>query len=488
MFVSAVLLLLCLCFVLLQLKPRRPKNFPPGPPSLPIVGNVLQLSLRNPLNDFERLRKSYGNVYSLFIGARPVVVLSGVRAIKEALVTRGTDFAGRPQDLFVNDVTRRKGVIFVDYGCSWREHRRFALTTLKNFGMGRNSMEDRIHDELQHTVESLENGIGDTLRPQGLLHKTSFNIISQMLFATRYDHEDEILNAFVSYIKENTKIGNGPWCVIYDSFPKLRNLPLPFKKAFENFENISKVVVGLVSEHKKTRVPGEPRHFVDCYLDEMDKKRDDSSFSEEEFTTYALDLLTAGSDTVSSTLLTAFLYLMSYPHIQERCQQEVDRELGGKERVDFDDRYNMPYTQAVIHEAQRVANVAPLSIFHCTIKDTELMGYSIPKGTMIIENLTSVLNEEGQWKFPHEFSPENFLDEQGQFVQPEAFMPFSAGPRVCLGESLARMELFLILVTLLRKFKFIWPEDAGEPDFTPVYGITMTTQPYRMKVQLRSTQ
>ncbi|XP_035765849.1 cytochrome P450 2K1 [Neolamprologus brichardi] len=105
---------------------------------------------------------------------------------------------------------------------------------------------------------------------------------------------------------------------------------------------------------------------------------------------------------------------------------------------------------------------------------------------MIIENLTSVLSEEGQWKFPHEFNPENFLDDKGEFVKPEAFMPFSAGPRVCLGEGLARMELFLMIVTLLRKFKFIWPEDAGEPDFTPVFGATMTPSPYHMKVQLRT--
>ncbi|XP_013883928.1 cytochrome P450 2D9-like [Austrofundulus limnaeus] len=82
---------------------------------------------------------------------------------------------------------------------------------------------------------------------------------------------------------------------------------------------------------------------------------------------------------------------------------------------------------------------------------------------MVIQNMESVLREEGQWKFPQEFNPENFLNEQGEFVKPEAFMPFSAGPRMCLGEGLARMELFLMTVTLLRKFKFIWPEDAGEP-------------------------
>lgn len=59
---------------------------------------------------------------------------------------------------------------------------------------------------------------------------------------------------------------------------------------------------------------------------------------------------------------------------------------------------------------------------------------------------------------------------------------------MCLGEGLARMELFLITVTLLRRFKFIWPEDAGRPDYTPVYGVTLSPKPYRMKVQLRAKQ
>lgn len=176
--------------------------------------------------------------------------------------------------------------------------------------------------------------------------------------------------------------------------------------------------------------------------------------------------------------------------------------------------------------------MAKLSVFrfppHCVMFSTQ--------GTMIIPNLSSVLNEEKHWKFPHEFNPENFLNEKGEFVKVDAFIPFSAGmwdtqsttslysirtpvlmckvvvgwpyffllndnflrlffdtsfffklgPRVCPGEGLARMELFLIMVTLLRKFKFSWPEDAGEPDYEPIYGVTLTPKPYRMKVQLRA--
>uniref|UniRef100_A0A3Q0SAT5 Cytochrome P450, family 2, subfamily X, polypeptide 9 n=1 Tax=Amphilophus citrinellus TaxID=61819 RepID=A0A3Q0SAT5_AMPCI len=395
MFVSILLLCVFIFFIILHLKSQRPNNFPPGPPVLPLLGNILQLNLENPLKDFERLRKSYGDVYSIFIGRKPAVVINGMKAVKEAIVTKATDFAGRPQDMFINEVTQRKGVIMADYGSSWREHRRF-------------------HANLMSSTNQKV--------------KPSLTYLSLQL---------------------------------YDTFPVIRHLPLPFqKKAFQ-----------------------KSNHFFRYYV--LDNGS--SSFSEEQLIMNSLDLHGAGTDTTSNSLLTGFLYLMNYPHIQERCQQEIDRVLEGNCQASFEDRHKMPYTQAVIHEVQRVANTVPTAL-HCTTRDTELMGYSIPKGTLIIENLTSVLNEEGQWKFPHEFNPENFLNDQGEFVKPEAFMPFSAGPRVCLGEGLARMELFLMMVTLLRKFKFIWPEEAGEPDFTQVYGITMSPKPYCMKVQLRAPQ
>ncbi|XP_015242701.1 PREDICTED: cytochrome P450 2J6-like [Cyprinodon variegatus] len=487
MFASVILFFLSILFLLFHLKSKRPKNFPPGPPTLPLIGNLLHLGQENPLEDLERLRLSYGNVYSLFIGSKPAVVVSGLKAMKEAIVVKGAEYAGRPQDMFVNDVTENKGVVLADYGSTWKEHRRFALMTLRNFGLGKKSMEDRINEEIQYTIKTLEQSQGGILSPQVMFHNAASNIICQVLFGARYEYNDESMKVIVRCFTEIAKMANGPWAMVYDSLPITRSLPLPFRRAFKNYKTCQNIVMELVTEHKKTRVPGEPRDFLDCYLDEVDKRGNDgSSFSEEFLTNYILDLHFAGTDTTSNTLLMGFLYLMNYPHIQERCQKEIDQVLQGKDRVSFEDRQSMPYVQAVIHEVQRTANTVPLSVFHCTTKDTELIGYSIPKGTMIIQNLTSVLREEGQWKFPHEFNPENFLDEHGEFVKPDAFMPFSAGPRMCLGEGLARMELFLFTVTLLKKFKFIWPEGAGEPDFTPVFGITLTPKPYNMKVQLRS--
>ncbi|XP_060782735.1 cytochrome P450 2D3-like [Neoarius graeffei] len=483
---SLVLVGFCVCLLFLLIRVQRPKNFPPGPRPLPIFGNVFHLNIRNPMKDFEMFAERYGDIYSLYLGRKPAVVLHGLKAIKEALVTKSADFSGRPQNVLFNHMTEGgKGIVMADYGPAWKEHRRFALMTLRNFGLGKQSMVNRILEEIEHLAAKLEKHSGSNLSPQTLFHAVSSNVICRVLFGIRYEYGDETLKQYVELYTENNKIVNGPWSLLYDAFPVVRSLPLPFKKAFKNIYSLKKMTLTLIDEHKKTRVPGKPRDLLDCYLDELDTRGNGSSFDDAELIMLIIILHTAATDTTSNTLLTAFLYLMVFPDIQGRCQQEIDEVLQGKTHVSFEDRHNMPYTQAVIHESQRIANIVPLDIFHSTSKDTELMGYNIPKGTIIIPNLSSVLNEEGQWKFPHEFNPSNFLNEQGQFEKPEAFIPFSAGPRVCLGEGLARVQLFLIVVSLLRRFQFIWPEDAGEPDFTPVFGLTTTLKPYRMGVRLR---
>uniref|UniRef100_A0A8C2HR44 Cytochrome P450, family 2, subfamily X, polypeptide 9 n=1 Tax=Cyprinus carpio TaxID=7962 RepID=A0A8C2HR44_CYPCA len=398
-----ILVWICIFLLFLFIQIPRPKNFPPGPRPLPLFGNLLELNINNPLKDFERLADRYGKVYSLYLGSKPWVVLNGFEVLKEALVTKAVDFAGRPQDLMVNHITKGSGKYIII----------------------EQSMEERILGEVSHVIAKLEKRVGNNVSfdPQTMFHNAASNIICIVLFGSRYDYDDEFLKLFIHLYTENAKIANGPWAMIYDTFPVLRSLPLPFKKAFTNASKAREMSAKLVNEHKKTRVPGEPRDFIDCYLDEIDKRKNDgSTFSEEQLVMYILDLHFAGTDTTSNTLLTAFLYLITHPEIQK-----MDEVLEGKDHASYENRHNTPYTLAVIHEVQRVANTVPLSVFHCTTKDTTLMGYSIPKGTVIITNLTTILKEEGQWKFPHEFNPDNFLNEQGQFEKPEAFIPFSTG-------------------------------------------------------------
>ncbi|CAL8326894.1 unnamed protein product [Boreogadus saida] len=484
--IMQIFLVVIICVLLwLKLKPRRPKHFPPGPDPVPVFGNILQLSTTNPLRDLNKFARRYGDVYSLFLGNRPAVFLHGLQVIRQALVTQGADFAGRPQGLMINHVTENKGLIMANYGPTWKEHRRFALASMKTFGLGKKTMENKILEETHHICSHLENHLGDPVDPSFLIHSASSNVICSVLFGERFEYKDEMHKLIINSFKENAQVANGAWAAIYDGFPALRGLPLPFQRVFKNFDIIKDHVRGVVTRHKASRVPGEQRDVIDCYLDEMEKSTQDGCLLEEErLVMLLLDLHFAATDTTANTILSGILYLATHRDIQARCQRELDEGLAGRAGISFEDRHRMPFVMATLHETVRVANIAPVGVFHATTRDTTLKGYRIPEGTLVITNLTSVLSEGAHWERPSDFYPPHFLDQDGGFRKPEAYLAFSAGPRVCLGEQLANMELFLVLVSLLQDFVFVWPEE-DTPDLTPVFGGIQSPKPYRVTFRPR---
>ncbi|XP_033883862.1 cytochrome P450 2J2-like [Acipenser ruthenus] len=145
----------------------------------------------------------------------------------------------------------------------------------------------------------------------------------------------------------------------------------------------------------------------------------------------------------------------------------------------MEDKPNMPYTDAVIHEVQRMGNIVPLNVPRVNTEDTTLGGYFLPKGTQVFANLTLVLFDKNEWQTPDTFNPGHFLDAEGQFVRREAFMPFSAGKRVCLGEHLARMELFFFFTSFLQKVTFSSPEGV-EPSLQFKPGSTLSPLLYKI--------
>ncbi|TNN43369.1 Cytochrome P450 2J5 [Liparis tanakae] len=132
-------------------------------------------------------------------------------------------------------------------------------------------MERSILEEIHGIVQLLEQSVGKTMNPNKLFHNAASNIICQVLFARRFDYEDEFMKFFVGLFQETSKIINGRWGMIYDAVPIVRNLPLPFQKAFKMFKDAHQIRLKVLAENKKTRVPGKPRHFIDSYLDELDK-------------------------------------------------------------------------------------------------------------------------------------------------------------------------------------------------------------------------
>ncbi|XP_075044992.1 cytochrome P450 2J4-like isoform X1 [Mixophyes fleayi] len=483
---STALLLGLVLLGLLWWKWSRPKGFPPGPPALPVMGNMLQMDFTNPMKALRKFSQTYGPVYSIYLGFTPAVVVRGLKDLKEVLVNKGVEFADRPQSKMTEVITKYKGLVMAPYGRAWKEHRRFTLSTLRNFGLGKKSMEERICEESSYLIQDLKENKDTLYDPHFVIDNAVSNIICSIVFGRRYNYDDRTFRDILNIVHDNLKLSSGIWAQLYNEFGFLRYLPLPHWKIFRNIEIIFGFLRKVLEEHKKTRVPGQPRDYIDCYLEELDKDQEDgsnkSTFDDENLFTSVSDLFIAGTETTSASLEWCLLYMMTYPDIQEKCREEINTIRGDREHLDYEDRVRMPYTQAVLQEVQRFASIVPMGIPHSPIKDIQLNGYTIPKGTVIIPDLSSVHYDESQWKYPHEFNPENFLNEEGELMKVDSFLPFSAGPRSCLGENLARMEIFLFFTTMLTHFEFQCPDHKSPPDLTPVFGITRPPKHFKMRL------
>lgn len=173
-----------------------------------------------------------------------------------------------------------------------------------------------------------------------------------------------------------------------------------------------------------------------------------------------------------------------HPNIQEKIHEEIARVIGADRAPSLTDKAQMPYTEATIMEVQRLSTVVPLSIPHMTSEKTVLQGFTIPKGTIILPNLWSVHRDPAIWEKPNDFYPDRFLDDQGQLIKKETFIPFGIGKRVCMGEQLAKMELFLMFVSLMQSFTFVLPKDS-KPILTGKYGLTLAPHPFNIIISKR---
>ncbi|CAM9914975.1 unnamed protein product [Lampetra fluviatilis] len=269
------------------------------------------------------------------------------------------------------------GILTATYDHSWKQQRRFAVSTLRN---GKTSLKEKISEEVAFLLQTFRES-GGVVDPTFTIQNAVSNIVCSIVFGHRFDYDDSRFRHLLHLLAENLRMFSG-W-------------------------------------------------------------------------------------------------------IGQRCQREIDDVIGSSRAPATSDTASMPYTVAVIHEVQRMANVLPTGFMHATASDVIFRGYHIPKGTIVIPNLTSVLYDENHWKTLLEFNPGHFLNDAGQFVKPDAFLPFSAGPCVCLGENLAKMEIFLFFTSLMRRFQFYWPDPESQPCLAPAIGALRSPQSYQLGIRQR---
>ncbi|XP_048802319.1 cytochrome P450 2J2-like isoform X2 [Lagopus muta] len=475
-----MLLVFLLVFLLVAdyMKRRKPKDFPPGPFSFPFLGNVEFLMVINdPIGIVQKLTEKHGDVFSMQIGSQSFVIVNGLPLVKETLVSQGENFMDRPEIPINTDVFGNLGLVFSN-GHLWKQQRRFTLTTLRNFGLGKRSLEERIQEECRFLTDAFRDEQGNPFNPHLKINCAVSNIICSVTFGNRFEYHDEDFQSLLRMINETVTLQGKIMSQLYNAFPFImKYLPGSHQTVFKNWKLMKNFVCNVISKHKEDLNPSESRDFIDSYLQEM-AKPNGSDFCEDYLVACTLDLFFAGTETTSTTIRWALLFMAVYPEIQARVQAEIDAVIGQCRQPALEDRNSMPYTNAVIHEVQRKGNIIPFNVPREAVKDTILAGFRVPKGSVLIPNLSSVMYDKKEWETPHSFNPGHFLKD-GQFWKREAFMPFSIGKRACLGELLARAELFLFFTALLQKFTFQAPPDTIL-DLKFTQGMTLAPRPYKI--------
>ncbi|XP_031459601.1 cytochrome P450 2J6-like [Phasianus colchicus] len=480
--VSVVLVCLAASLLLMQFLGMQWKRrqLPPGPAPLPLVGNLLQMKFQIHHDILRKMASTYGNIFTLWLSSIPVVVLQGYQAVKEGMTAHAEEVAGRPLRRAFRFLTNGNGVMFSN-GHLWKQQRRFGLLTMRKLGVGKQSQERRIQEEACHLVQYLRNTKGKPVDPTVPVTHAVSNVICALILGRRFSIEDKRLLRLIEAVDDISAFTNSISFYVHDRLPWIAACFLTrCKKALASIRAMRALLEEEIESHKG-KIDGN-EDFIGYYLDQMAKTKEDAdaTYDKANLTQTVFDLFLAGTETTATTLRWALLYMVAYPDVQEKVHKELDAVLGSSRLICYTDRKNLPYTNAVIHEIQRYSNIVLIALPRYTVKDTELLGFPIPKDTIVLANIDSVLSDPEKWETPDQFNPGHFLDKDGNFVHREAFLPFSIGHRVCMGELLATLELFIIFCTLMQAFTFTLPDGVKEVNTKFVFSTTMKPPPHQL--------
>ncbi|XP_070609860.1 cytochrome P450 2J4-like [Erythrolamprus reginae] len=428
-----------------------------------------------------KLAKRYGNIYTIWSGHMAIVVFSGFQAVKEALI-QTEDFAERQMTPFFKEAFKNKGIIFSN-GQNWKQQRRFGLITMRKLGLGKKGMENRIEEEAHRLVKIFARAKEQPLDPSLPVTTAISNLICILVFGYRFSAKDEKFQKMLINLNYYMKFGGSFVYLLYELFPWLmKRLPGRHQRVLRALNDVTSFAKEEVEKHRELQSLHDPQDFIDYYLLQMEKTKGDpeSAYDEENLAQCIVDFFIAGTETTATTLQWALLLMVAYPEIQEKVRKEIEDTLDPTDSICYQDRVKLPYTYAVIHEVLRLKYVLIVGVPRQSARDVNLNGYHIPKGTLVVTDLNSVLYDPKRWETPEKFNPHHFLDKDGHFIPREEFLAFGAGPRVCLGEQMARMELFLFLTILLRSFKFQHPEGVKELSLEPIMGLSLHPHPYKL--------
>ncbi|KAF8164128.1 cytochrome P450 [Mycena galopus ATCC 62051] len=471
------LLVLCVAALLRKVGSRE-AGLPPGPPTVPVLGNAHIFPTELPHFKFTEWARKYGGIFSLKVGSSTVVVLTNVAAVKELMEKRSAFTSDRPSIHLADRMTGGFHMVLARSTSTWKILRNTSGAILTAQAAAQ-------HLPIQQAEATQL--LYDILRSPKA-------IILSVLYgkrAPRYDTPE--ISGFFKVLQEfNAILGAGAAPPV-DAMPILKF----WKRECKRIRNLQRTLYfGMM---KETRDRMRRSEGNGCYMEEVVRREKELGMDDEMTSYFGSALLETGSETTSTYLQSLILALGAYPEAQKKAHEEIDRVVGGDRLPTLDDLAHLPYIRAMISETHRFRPVVPLGIPHSTLAAEEYKGYIIPKGATIFVNVWGIFHDPALFDDPENFIPERYmLTEDG--TKPgidgsdlKATFPFGFGRRICPGMHLAFNSININAMKLLWGFNFKPDNDVdGNPIMvdTAAYttGVANAPLPLKCRITPRFTE
>jgi cytochrome P450 len=480
------------------------QRMPSGPTPLPFVGNKHQLAKSQPWIQFQNWSKTYGPIFTIWIGRKPTVIISDPVIAADLMEKRSNKYSSRPRMVAMGEILWNGASMLVQpYGKDWTVRRKLLHQAMTPKAL-------RLYKPVQ-TAEA-SRLCWALLQTPADWEKLLERFTSSIVFCVAYGHRIDSLNAEV--IQQRFKFMhysaslNIPGKYLVESFPILKHVPdvfAPWKAEIkahgreEAAENMA-LVEGVRSDMIRAKVQGSDVPESLCKLLLELRETEHIPLSDRDFSFIPASLFGAGSDTTASTLCTAFLAIVTHPEALHAAQEELDVVVGPSRSPTFDDEARLPYIRAMVKEVLRWRPVAVLGgTPHASTEDDHYKGHYIPAGTTVLGNSWAINLNEEYYPNPHHFDPSRFLDtalaEKVKHPTPESGKPhpakaghssFGWGRRICPGADLAANSLFIAVAKLLWAFDISPREGMIYDIFAYTEGFNIRPKKFECDIRVRS--
>ncbi|KAG9945351.1 cytochrome P450, partial [Aureobasidium melanogenum] len=497
--VSFVGLVLAIGAYLLSGLGSRPKNYPPGPRTVPILGNLHQIPSKNEYLQFTKWTREYGPIYSIMVGSRPMIVLGSVEVVKDLLDKRSAIYSDRPEAYAAKHIpTSKLRIVFMPYTPLWRKLRKVAHSLLsikaaKNYDpyqeMERKQMLDEILTAPNDVFSSLQ--------------RYTTSLTATLLYGWRSSSTtDPRMHKLDNELAAMQAALGTTAAALLDAFPILRFLPdalLPVKdrvhRALQMGHEVHMENWHAVKENIKNGTLGP------CMSIGLARAQEKDGITDVEAAYTVGNIFEGGMETTAATLYAFIQAMLLFPEVQAKAQEEIDRVVGLSRLPIMADAANLPYIRRCVKELVRWFPVGPLgAVPHACIQDDEYMGYRIPKGAPVILNAWAIMMDPDRYTEPRRFNPDRFTEDSDSVSMAEmAAQPnpskrdtvgFGAGRRICPGMHVADRSLFLGVTGILWSFSITPKKDAQGKDMLPdadnwIVGIAARPAPFEAAIVCR---